>query len=165
MRARTEAWLLISVTLVTLSASAAAESAAIPVAPSHVKVCASAKAVCASLEIAPVDTAQGRRGYRWGGEDIEPPSTLLSQLTATVRGQDAFIPLSAFADLGNPRIVELRATRQGFDLIILGGDASASYRAVLVFEGNTLTRRKVQHAEFPNEAWEETRYKFNQEKN
>ena len=165
MSGRLAARLLLCAALAPLSQKVVAEPTAIPDAPSRVEICADARVVCANLRTEPVSKTLHRKGYRWGGEDVEPPRALVSQLTVVVGGQDVFVPLSAFADLGNPRTVEVKVTRRGFDLIISGGDASASYRALLTFEGRTLARRKVQHGEFPNEAWEETQYRFNQMKN
>lgn len=165
MKAHFAARLLLCAALASLSAKVFAEPATIPDAPSRVETCATAKVVCATLKTEPVNKTLDRKGYRWGGEDVEPPKALVSQLTVVVDGWDVFVPLSAFADLGNPRTVEVKVTRLGFHLVILGGDASASYRVLLAFEGRKLASRKVQHGEFPNEAWEETRYKFNQMSN
>lgn len=162
MNARLTARLLFWAASASLSPKVIAGPAAIPDAPSRVEICAAAKAVCATVKTEPVNKSIYRKGYRWGGEDVEPPQTLISQLIVVVDGQNVFVPLSAFSDLGNARRVEVKVTRRGFDLVISGGDASASYRALLAFEKRKLARRKVQHGEFPDEAWEETRYKFNQ---
>lgn len=151
--------------IILLSSRVAAEPAAISDAPSRVETCANGRYVCATLITVPVSKTLERMGYRWGGEDLEPPKTLVSHLTAAIRGQDVFIPLSAFADLGNPHTVEVKMTKLGFDILISGGDASASYHARLAFDKSALVRRRVQHGEFKNEAWEETRYKFNQMRN
>lgn len=165
MNAHFTARLLLRLVLASSSAQAVAEQTVIPDVPSRVETCARSVSACATLTTEAINRAPARKGYRWGGEDVEPPTILLSQLTVAVKGQDVFVPLSAFADLGNPRSVEVKATRRGFDVVILGGDASAAYRAHLTFEGRKLVRRRVQHAEFPKDAWEETRYKFNQMSN
>lgn len=158
-------WLAHTALLGFSPSGAAATATAIPGAPTRVEACSVTKAICVNLATERINSTPVRKGYRWGGEDIEPPQSLVSQLTVAAHGGDVFVPLSAFADLGSPRTVEVRPTRKGFDVIVTGGDASAAYRAHLVFEGGVLTRRKVQHGEFPSEAWEDTRYKFNMLKN
>jgi hypothetical protein len=165
MRASLAAWLLLCAGAASLSTRVFAGPVAVPSAPSRIEICAAANVICAILVTEPFNKTLVRKGYRWGGEDVEPPQTVVSQLTVVVGGHDVFVPLSAFADLGSPRTVEVKVTRRGFDLIIAGGDASASYRALLAFQGRELTRRKVQHGEFPKEAWEDTRYKFNRSRN
>jgi hypothetical protein len=161
MRANLSARLLICAVLASLSTMLFAGTTTVPATPSRVEICAAANDICATLTTEAFNKTLVKKGYRWGGEDMEPPQTVFSQLVVVVGGHDVFVPLSAFADLGSPRTVEVKVTRRGFDLIIGGGDASASYRALLAFEGRELTRRRVQHGEFPKEAWEETRYRFN----
>ena len=76
--------------------------------------------------------------------------------------ESVFIPLSAFADLGNPR--DIRIENYGgksFGIVLTGGDAATSYTAKLEFVNNLLAERTVRHGEFPEEAWEKTQYKFN----
>lgn len=161
MRASLAARLLICAVVAPLSTMLFAGTVTVPGAPSRVEICAAARAICATVTTEAFNKTLVKKGYRWGGEDIEPPQTVVSQLFVVVDGHDVFVPLSAFADLGSPRTVEVKVTGRGFDLIIAGGDASASYRALLTFEARELTRRRVQHGEFPKEAWEETRYRFN----
>ena len=125
------------------------------------EVCIKKPAVCVRLATTPLSESGSKTGYRWGGEDIEPPRFLVSQLNVTVGGDEVFVPISAFVDLGTPRDVEVTATHRGFDVIIRGGDAATAYRAILVFERRSLIRRRVQLSEFPIEAAEETKYRFN----
>lgn len=158
-------WLAHTALLALGPSGAAAAATAIPGAPTRVEACSATKIICVNLSTERVNGTPLRKGYRWGGEDIEPPQSLIFQLTVSAHGNDVFVPLSAFADLGNPQTVAVRSTGKGFDVIVTGGDASAAYRAHLVFEGGVLIRRKVQHGEFPSEAWEDTRYKFNRLEN
>lgn len=142
-----------------------AAETAVPDSPSSVSVCTTDKVFCATLATDLFNKVLAKKGYRWGGEDLAPPRTVVYQLSVTESGDDVFVPLSAFADLGNPRTMEVKATRRGFDLAITGGDAATSYRAALTFEQRNLVSRTVRHGEFPEVAWEETRYSFNRMKN
>lgn len=102
-----------------------------------------------------------KEGFRWGGEDSVAPPTLIA-LIAVQSGEDKlFVPLSAYSDLGDPSQISLKSNGDGFELVIAGGDAGVAYNAVLVFEKGWLIRRRVVHGEFPDEAWEETKYSYN----
>jgi hypothetical protein len=142
-----------------------AATTSIAASASRTELCLQEKAVCVAVSTESVSDSPKRSGFGWGGEDFDPPQFLIHQLKLTARGKDLFVPLSSFSDLGNPRLLELNLTAKGFDLVFLGGDAAASYRAILVFERGWLVRRRVQHGEFPKQAWEETRYRFNTEAN
>ena len=77
-------------------------------------------------------------------------------------GKKILIPLSAYADLGNPTEVYLKKLpSHGFRLILQGGDAAGSYRAILDFKEDEIFHRKVVSGEFPKEVWEETVFSFN----
>lgn len=102
-----------------------------------------------------------KEGFRWGGEDSLVPPTLVTSIVVQNGADRLFIPLSAYSDLGDPRKIYLKPSTTGFELVIAGGDAGVAYNAVLVFEKGWLTRRRVAHGEFPDEAWEETRYAYN----
>lgn len=100
--------------------------------------------------------------WRWGAEN-SCPSTFVEALEVKVNDKLLFVPLSAFADLGNPRNVhiETRKEKDRFAVVLTGGDAATSYSATLEFRDNFLSERMVRHGEFPSEAWEKTHYKFN----
>ena len=108
-------------------------------------------------------TASGlfKEGFRWGGEDAMAPMTLITSIVVQSGANKLFVPLSAYSDLGDPHRISLRISAAGFKLAIAGGDAGVAYNAVLVFEQGWLTRRRVAHGEFPDEAWEETKYAYN----
>lgn len=108
-------------------------------------------------------TADGlfKEGFRWGGEDAMAPPTLITSIVVRSGTDKLFVPLSAYSDLGDPRRISLKPSANGFELAIAGGDAGVAYNAVLVFEDGWLTRRRVAHGEFPDEAWEETKYTYN----
>jgi len=96
----------------------------------------------------------------WGGDDLHMPDTLVSGMDVRIDNVIVFIPLSAYADLGNPNAVSLNIKGSAFDIIIKGGDASGSYKATLVFSDGCLRKRKVTGGEFPDKAWEEAVYSF-----
>lgn len=100
--------------------------------------------------------------WRWGAENT-CPNAVVGALVVKVSGMPAFVPLSAFADLGNPRTVriESRKGKGRFAVVLIGGDAATSYTATLEFRNNLLSERIVRHGEFPAESFEKTRYKFN----
>lgn len=100
-------------------------------------------------------------GFRWGGEDAMAPLTLITSIVVQSGADELFVPLSAYSDLGDPRRISLKASATGFELAIAGGDAAVAYNAILVFKEGWLTRRRVAHGEFPDEAWEETKYAYN----
>jgi len=99
--------------------------------------------------------------WRWGAEN-RCPKTLISTLEVKADDKSIFVPISAFADLGNPRTVTIEPgkDKDRFAVVIVGGDAAISYSARLEFKNNFLTKRLVMHGEFPAESWEETIYKF-----
>jgi hypothetical protein len=101
-----------------------------------------------------------RSGWRWGVEGGEP-RTVLTRLAVYLGQEPLFIPVSAYADLSNVRTVSLQVRGKGYVITIAGGDAAGSYRAELQFEGAYVRKKKVVHGGFPDQAWEETTYAFN----
>lgn len=100
--------------------------------------------------------------FMWGGDEFEPPRRIIRTIILTRNSQNLYVPLSAYADLGDPTHITLdRFHKHGFRLTIIGGDAAGSYRAYLNFKGDEIISKKVVSGEFPNEAWEETNYSFN----
>lgn len=100
----------------------------------------------------------------WGGdeENLSLPKKIIHSVTVFKNKQKIFIPLSAYSDLGDPNYIELKSlSGKKFQLIITGSDAAGSYKAILEFENNEIWKRKVVSGEFPDDAWEETKYKFN----
>lgn len=98
-------------------------------------------------------------GSWWGTED-SLPRTIISELSVTVDGRPTFVPLSSYADLADPREVQIQEQPSGFDVVISGSDAAGSYSAVLTFEDNALRQRLVRSGEFPDQRWEKTTYSF-----
>ena len=92
---------------------------------------------------------------------MKEPSTIVRSVSITAGKQSVHVPLSAFSDLANAEEVAVQPTKNGYMLVIKGGEASTAYQAELEFDGEFLLRRKVFHREFPTVAWEETTYSFN----
>jgi len=102
------------------------------------------------------------KAYMWGGDETSPPKRIIKAITVLRNDQAIFIPLSAYADLGNPRRIFLeKLPAHGFRLTVSGGDAAGSYNAILDFKKNEISRRKVVSGEFPKEVWEQTTFSFN----
>lgn len=97
----------------------------------------------------------------WGGDDGTLPKEILTMLTVKIAGRAVFIPLSAYGDLGAIKDASAIVRKNEFDVVILGGDASSSYRAVLQFKSGLLKRRQVVSQEFPDQVWQTTNYSFN----
>ena len=102
-----------------------------------------------------------RSKYIWGGGENEPPALLVGSIDVAVGGEQVFVPLSAFSDLGSPKMASLKISANGFEVVIIGGDAGGAYDATFTFDGSWLVQRRVSSREFPDEAWEETKYSFN----
>lgn len=100
------------------------------------------------------------RAFSWGGDERVAPKTIIKAIDVLIGDEHIGVPLSAYSDLGDPRQALLEVTRHGFKLIIIGGDAAVSYKAVLTFDNDNIQRRKVTSGEFPDEVWEETTYSF-----
>lgn len=108
-----------------------------------------------------VSTAFSLTALRWGTEG-RIPASIVARVGVRVGAKEVFVPLSAYCDLANPSKVSVEfLSAEDYRVVIKGGEASTSYGAELFFHGDQITRRKVIHGEFPLEAWEETRYSFN----
>ena len=100
------------------------------------------------------------------GVDQECPHQAIVGLKVARDADTVFVPASAYMDLAGVRSLAIEPAGQGFRLVILGGDASTSYRATLAFGrearqgASVLQRRTVRSGEFPDDVWEETRYSF-----
>jgi len=100
------------------------------------------------------------RGYRWGTE-VSSPEAVVTGLEIKVGKGEVFVPLSAYADLANPSSVRMDLASLPYRLHIRGGDASVAYEAQLIFTRRFVVRRRVANLSFPESAWEETRYSYN----
>lgn len=98
--------------------------------------------------------------FMWGGDEVSMPKTVITDMDVLSGTGRIYVPLSAYSDLGDPRQISLKRNQKGFQIIIKGGDAAASYKAILIFSNENIINRKVTHGEFPDEVWEETIYSF-----
>jgi len=108
-------------------------------------------------------TPDSKRDVHWWGtidDGFATPNIIVFAVDIREGRMGLHVPLSAFADLSEPNEVSVASCKQGFTVIIRGGEAAASYEALLVFENGVIRRRKVVHMGFPDEAWEETHYSF-----
>ena len=97
-----------------------------------------------------------RHAFIWGGDESLMPKTVITALRIEIGTNSIVTPLSAYSNLGDPRLVSLEKMQSGFKIIIVGGDAAGSYEAVLLYSMDHILNRKVVHGEFPSEVWEET---------
>ncbi len=96
----------------------------------------------------------------WGIEIGADSNKIISYFKVEINGKRIFVPLSAYADLGNPRDVGIRPDVSKFDILINGGQNEKSYLAVITFDFIGLLSKKVSSAESAGEVWEETIYTF-----
>ena len=88
------------------------------------------------------------------------------RLLVVVGRDTVYMPLSAYVNLANPRILNILPLRAGrgrspaFRVRVEGGDAAESYVATWDIEEHWLKLKKVVSGESPEVAWEETRYSF-----
>lgn len=97
--------------------------------------------------------------WRWGAEAL-CPKLAIAALQVSIDNESLFIPRSAFIDLGSPNLVTVEVRKSGFDVIVRGGDAATSYTATLRFRNSEIESRRVESGEFPDSAWEHTRFSF-----
>lgn len=117
--------------------------------------------VCISITKTPRQDLY-RHSFMWGGDESQPPRWVISEINVVENRQMLVVPLSAYADLGDPRRMILDPLSAGhFKLTILGGDAAGAYKASMQFDQREIVRRRVVSGEFPDDVWEETTYSFN----
>ncbi len=168
-----------------LMAGAASFAASLPV---HLEAkVALSSGVVARVDITTVEFSSAMpkvSAIRWGADDgpvsnpnptkradghvvvtYGPPSGLPKSGQRIISGMEVYLgneklmlPLSAFSDLCDPRVVTMKAVKLGFEISIKGSDAGGAYSARLFFKGTHLSRRKVVSSESPDNVWEETIY-------
>jgi len=108
----------------------------------------------------PTKRSDGRVVVTYGAPSGLPKSgqRIISGMEVYLGNEKLMLPLSAFSDLCDPRVVTIKAIKLGFEISIKGSDAGGSYAARLFFKGTHLSRRKVVSSESPDNAWEETVY-------
>ena len=117
-------------------------------------------AVHASVTVGQLDAkCRGGRGY-WG-VDGGAPAVGVTGLTITVGMDTVDVPFTAWADLGDPKLLRLTVGGQGATLILEGGETSTHYMASWVVLNRVLYKRRVELSEFSSEIWSETVYSIN----
>lgn len=108
----------------------------------------------------PTKRSDGRIVATYGAPSGLPKSgqRIITGMDVYLGNEKLMLPLSAFSDLCDPRVVTIKAIKLGFEIGIKGSDAGGSYEARLVFKGTHLSRRKVASSESPGNVWEETTY-------
>lgn len=76
-------------------------------------------------------------------------------------GVEGYFPDFSYNFLAFPRSIDIRERGKGYTLTLAGGDASSSYIAVFTFERDSLKRRRISSAAFPDQAWEDSSFSFN----
>jgi hypothetical protein len=90
--------------------------------------------------------------------DQQAPCSVVDDLRI-VAGKDAlFVPRSAFRGLSNVRSGYVAPDRNGFRLVLKGGDGAEGYLASILFDRNRVTARSLASTLDPRRNLEETRY-------
>lgn len=98
----------------------------------------------------------------WGAEgEWAPPKLYFEYIKVFVGEKKSWIPFSSYSDLFNIKSVNLEIEKNGFQLVVDGGQSATHYKAILYFDNEGfLTKRRVYSLEFEDEVWEETQYSF-----
>jgi len=96
----------------------------------------------------------------WYGVELSKPTMVVKSLEVRYKGKPYFPRgRGVYADLAEVNRIWFQRLKDGkVRLVIEGGDAHGSYRAYLTFKRDELVQRRVEHGEFPNNFYEETRY-------
>ena len=90
--------------------------------------------------------------------DPVPPKTLITELKVEVKGKPLVVPLSVYADLFAPQEAFLQIVSSYTRLVITGGDASTSYKAVIMFGRGIVTAREIYSLLVPGKPTQRTVY-------
>jgi hypothetical protein len=125
------------------------------------------KRVQVSVEVETLTYESPLRGQVWGCDDCgggtrvsDARTTHVTKLDLREGKKQIIVPLSAYADLGNPTAITFRKEAKGLVFVIEGGDTTIGhgYEASFFLETGAIMRRRVVLKGDPNESWEETRY-------
>ena len=103
-----------------------------------------------------------RWGARYGNSNNEK---IFSNMKVSYNNEQyCDVPLTAYCDIANPWEYQLYPIIDGFVLKIYGGygESGDSYTAKLTFKKGLLIRKEIKHGVFPDEAWEQTVYSYNE---
>lgn len=100
--------------------------------------------------------AHGLRLPSW--EVYDPARTFIGRITARWNGQEVYVPLSAYGDLGD--VEHMAAAAKGDGIVVtLDSLGEAEWKAELEVRKGRVTRRKVWGADVPDSN-EETVYRY-----
>jgi hypothetical protein len=117
---------------------------------------ATAKIHTLQLEQGAENGGERNRGFHCSGGRI-PCSPVLG-LEVEVGGHGIAIPPSAYADLADVNVAELKQTGDGMTLYLSCGDAASSYSVRIEFDATRVRKRQVIGGFGTNEVAEETVY-------
>jgi hypothetical protein len=83
---------------------------------------------------------------------------VVTDFKVTYKGEDVYVPMSAYGDLSNIHQIELEPAFDDAILRIEGGDAHEGYRCRMTFMAGLITSRHLEHGEFPEHENETTVY-------
>jgi hypothetical protein len=99
-------------------------------------------------------------GLLWGADLDVKPGSFISRIKIMIEKEQVYVPLSAYCDLAEPKMIELKTNLNSFSLIIYGGCTATSYKCELFFQNLTIKFKKIALGEFPDEVWEKIEYSF-----
>ena len=110
----------------------------------------------ATLVLRPYDKSRDLDRYHgfFGAQNVR----IVTQISATWKGEEVHVPMSAYADLSN--VLSFRIESMGNEAIIWieGGDAGASYRCRIYIKEDQVLSRRVESPSFPEYHNETTQY-------
>jgi hypothetical protein len=109
-----------------------------------------------ALLIAETSNNDEATGY-WGANGAYP-TTHIKKLSLTVENSKLWIPVKAYADLGNITMAEVKENQHAIVLIVKGGLASDAYYATFVFIDGKMRKRTVRSEMAPDQLWEKTSF-------
>jgi hypothetical protein len=114
------------------------------------------------LSQSPVGSATSRvESFGYWGREGATPSKCVSSVAITRNGKAVDLPGKMYVDLCNANTLQASESRGMFVLKVRGGDAGDSFEAEYRFRGVYLYERWVRHGEFPEEAYEHTKFRYN----
>lgn len=117
---------------------------------------ATAKIHTLQLEEGAENGGERNRGFHCSGGRV--PCSPLLDLEVEVGGVAVPVPPSAYADLADVNVAELRQTGDGMTLYLACGDAASSYSVRIEFDATRVRKRQVISGFGTNEVAEETIY-------
>ena len=102
---------------------------------------------------------------RWGARHEDSNNEkIFSDMKVSYNNEQYYVPLTAYVDMVDMRSYKLYPIIDGFVLKIEGGygESGDSYIAKLTFKKGLLIRKEIKHGVFPDEAWEQTVYSYNE---